>query len=221
MKSSLLLVASTLWVGFAIGCQAPSEDPAESQPQVAVPEPTDPEVAGPEDLAEPLQPAVPAVEDGVAASSPQDKQDGEFDVGAFPPTVPDTEWHADAWWHNDCMRCHETGVGDAPELAHRGMSPILIEAKCRTCHVLIPGSKPRGAKVASVEFEANAFPPMIPASRSHPTAWFKDDCLLCHEEGTKGAPKLVHQGLPPVLRTAKCRTCHVQVRSVDSFGELR
>ena len=138
---------------------------------------------------------------------------------AFPPTIPDTAWHQDAWWTNDCLRCHETGVGDAPELVHRGLPEILATAKCRTCHVLIPGSEPREREQESDGFAPNAFPPMIPASEYHAKAWLRDDCMLCHESGNKGAPKVVHRGMPDHLLTAKCRTCHVQVRAVEAAEE--
>lgn len=133
---------------------------------------------------------------------------------AFPPVIPDTQWHADAWLKNDCLRCHETGVGDAPEVIHRGMPDILLTAKCRTCHVQIPGHVgPVRVVGENSRFTPNAFPPMIPASGYHTRAWYKDDCLLCHENGLAGAPVVRHDGMPPVLLQSKCRTCHVQVRA--------
>jgi hypothetical protein len=140
-----------------------------------------------------------------------------FASNAFPPTVPDTQWHRNAWYEQDCLRCHETGVHTAPVVVHRGMPDVLLTAKCRTCHVLIPGSTPRPEEVRGQgEFAANAFPPMMPASESHAEAWTKDDCLMCHTTGIAGAPEIKHEGLPELLLTAKCRTCHVQVRAVDA-----
>ncbi|MAE67847.1 MAG: hypothetical protein CMJ18_26635 [Phycisphaeraceae bacterium] len=161
-----------------------------------------------------------ATPDTPARAVPAAKSDGKFDANAFPPTLPDTEWHQDAWIRHDCMRCHETGVGEAPTVVHRGMPPILLVAKCRTCHVIAPGSKPRGAKRAAQPnkglFNANAFPPMIPASGSHRRTWRRDDCLLCHEDGLRGAPIVRHKGMPGILLKSKCRSCHVQVRSIEA-----
>ncbi len=140
----------------------------------------------------------------------------EFAANAFPPTLSDTEPHADAWREDGCLRCHETGVGDAPLVVHRDLPPLLLEVKCRTCHVLIPGSRPRerAAAAAAEPFAPNAFPPMMPASAVHDRAWLRDDCLLCHEDGTHGAPLVRHQDLPSLYLEAKCRSCHVQVRAV-------
>lgn len=141
-----------------------------------------------------------------------------FDDHAFPPTIPDTEWHQKAWWESNCLRCHETGVGDAPMVVHEKMPQILLSAKCRSCHVLIPGSAPRKKpeETRRSPFDDNAFPPMIPNSESHNRAWTKDDCLLCHDSGICDAPVVRHEGLPKILMTAKCRSCHVQVRAVES-----
>jgi len=51
----------------------------------------------------------------------------------------------------------------------------------------------------------------IPMGLAHiPTS---NSCLLCHETGIKGAPIIQHEGLPGILLTAKCRSCHVQVRA--------
>ncbi|MCP3978877.1 MAG: hypothetical protein GY716_06040 [bacterium] len=144
--------------------------------------------------------------------------DGEpvFAENAFPPVIPDTDWHQNAWWRDDCLRCHETGVADAPMVVHEGMAEILLRAKCRSCHVLIPGAEPREIEPEETIFAPNAFPPMIPASGSHAQAWLRDDCLMCHETGIAGAPVLVHEGMPQVLLTAKCRSCHVQVRADEA-----
>lgn len=146
----------------------------------------------------------------------QDPDKVTFLETAFPPTVPDTDWHRGAWWTDDCMRCHETGVADAPKLVHQGMPDVLLTAKCRSCHVLIPGSKPRKREAAKSRFEPNAFPPMIPASARHRDAWLVNNCLLCHDESRiGGAPMVKHEGMPKVLLQAKCRSCHVQVRTID------
>ena len=142
-----------------------------------------------------------------------------FASNAFPPTLPDSPWHRTGWDKNDCLRCHETGVQQAPRVVHDGMPPVLLEAKCRTCHVLVPGQKPRGAKALLAKadlFAPNAFPPMIPNSGSHQETWMKDDCMLCHDSGIRDAPIVRPQGMPRTTLQAKCRTCHVQVRAVDS-----
>ena len=39
---------------------------------------------------------------------------------------------------------------------------------------------------------------------------------MCHESGVKGAPLIRHEGLPRLYLQAKCRTCHVQVRSGET-----
>jgi len=144
---------------------------------------------------------------------------GIFADNAFPPTIPDTEWHQNAWLELDCLRCHETGVGEAAIVVHADMPAILLTAKCRSCHVLIPGSAPKEKPPTTREeaqpFLANAFPPMMPNSESHGAAWTKDDCLLCHETGIRRAPVVKHEDLPAILLEAKCRSCHVQVRAVE------
>lgn len=146
---------------------------------------------------------------------------GEFAPNAFPPVVSDTEYHGDAWYKNDCLRCHETGVGDAPRTRHKGMPPVLLQAKCRSCHVLIRGTPPKKPAKTPEEEEGymkGAFPPMIPDSPSHRNAWTDKSCLLCHETGNRGAPIVKHANLPKVLLKAKCRSCHVQVRSAKVPG---
>jgi len=160
---------------------------------------------------------VPAAKPGPTTQPALTTGPGEaFAANAFPPTLSDTEYHRGGWVRNDCLRCHETGVGDAPRVRHRGMAPILLKAKCRSCHVLVRGQKPGPKRPGQAEqqgFLANAFPPMIPDSDSHRAVWTKDNCLLCHESGVKGAPIVRHRGMPPILLRAKCRSCHVQVRA--------
>lgn len=139
---------------------------------------------------------------------------------AFPPTLPDTDWHRTAWLKNDCMRCHETGVETAPKVVHETLPDVALTAKCRSCHVLIPGSRPRSqqgvqVKEADDRFAAFAFPPMMPNSESHSKAWVKDDCMLCHESGVQNAPIVKHDGMPQMLLKSKCRSCHVQIRAID------
>lgn len=159
--------------------------------------------------------ATPSPQEKPPRPKPQEKP-GKFDANAFPPTVPDTAWHKDAWFKDDCLRCHETGVAEAPPVIHKDLPKVLMTAKCRSCHVLIPGTTPRMRIVERTPFDENAFPPMIPASASHRQAWTRDDCLLCHDSGVAGAPIVVHQSLPKILLKSKCRTCHVQVRVLDA-----
>lgn len=237
--SLVLVTAGVLTVGCRAGkkeaaAAVPSDDvpavAAEAAEPVEPTGPTDPlEPARPVEPAgstEPVQQQRPAAPAAPAPAKPAQAQKGAaeeepYDIQehAFPPTLSDTEWHENAWLQDDCLRCHETGVGDAPVVRHRKMPSILLTAKCRTCHVQIPGSEPIEPAPRTEEeqqFSANAFPPMIPASASHTMAWIKDDCLLCHETGTKGAPVTVHQGLPEIYKQAKCRSCHVQVRAVEA-----
>jgi cytochrome c5 len=143
---------------------------------------------------------------------------GDFAENAFPPTMPDTDWHREGWIKNDCLRCHETGVESAPVVRHEGLPVILMAAKCRSCHVIEAGKEPTGQRdnTADPAFEANAFPPMMPNSAVHRRAWISSDCVLCHEDGVMGAPLLRHEGLPPIYLDVKCRSCHVQVRSHET-----
>jgi len=136
-----------------------------------------------------------------------------FALAAFPPTIPDREWHQDAWFVNNCLDCHETGVQDAPQIRHKGLPDITYESKCRTCHVLIPGNTDYNKKIEDTEFASWAFPPMMPNNDDHDQAWGKNNCLLCHDDGIRDAPIVKHDGLPRMALKSKCRTCHVQIRS--------
>ena len=159
-----------------------------------------------------------------APTASGDERTPRFIPNAFPPVLPDTDRHQRAWLRDDCMRCHETGVELAPMVKHAGMPDILLTAKCRSCHVLIPGTPvppPKPVDPSVRKFADFAFPPMIPASGSHRDTWMRDDCLLCHEDGTKGAPIIKHEGMPRILLEAKCRSCHVQVRSVEASEKVR
>ncbi len=162
-----------------------------------------------------------------AAKGSSRSENVQFASNAFPPTIPDSQDHQDAWQRNDCLRCHETGVDGAPAVRHAGMSPILLKAKCRSCHVFIKGAAPQDKPSTPSapagrrpQFAANAFPPMIPTSEAHANAWMLDNCLDCHLRGKEGAPKIRHRGLPSITIKAKCRTCHVQARAagIDDPG---
>ncbi len=196
MKTLILIACTSAFAGVLIpGCASDSHGQANGTSITS----------GDGDAGRPSIPLKPA---------PKNQFDDRLD-NAFPPTLSDVKYHRNAWLKNDCLRCHETGVGDAPEVLHANMAAILLEAKCRTCHVKIPGQEPVMALAAESAFESDAFPPMLPASTSHEKAWTTNDCLLCHEDGIKEAPIVTHKGMPKRLKTAKCRTCHVQIRSVE------
>lgn len=220
-------LALVLGVTVACGCHTEGDDESIPVVPAAVDEPSASVVQESPSSTEPATSPQTEPTPATVPASPVAKTDppaakvdeGPFDANAFPPTLSDSEWHQDAWRQDDCLRCHETGVGEAPPVQHEGMPGVLLTAKCRSCHVMVPGSAPIPSAVPEdSSFAANAFPPMIPASKSHLTTWTKDDCLLCHDSGLGGAPKVKHEGMPAILRTAKCRTCHVQVRAVEATG---
>ncbi len=141
----------------------------------------------------------------------------KFAENAFPPVLSDTKWHEAAWVKNDCLRCHETGVADAPMVVHRGLPDALMTAMCRSCHVLLPGATPSKRRMVSdTRFAESAFPPMMPNSKWHKNVWDAKNCMMCHKKGVLGAPVVVHEKLPANLLMASCRTCHVQVRAIMS-----
>ncbi len=143
-----------------------------------------------------------------------------FARAAFPPTIPDQEWHKDAWFVNDCLNCHETGVEDAPMIRHVGLPEIAFDSKCRSCHVLIPGEANYDAVIPEFDpvtgFASWAFPPLMPNNDKHEQAWGENNCMMCHEDGTRGATIVKHEGLPRIALVSKCRSCHVQVRSDET-----
>jgi len=145
------------------------------------------------------------------ASAEPEEAFTEFASNAFPPTMPEDSSHADAWMKDDCLRCHEDGLNDAPRVTHRDMSRDLMKARCRTCH--LPGNKAlaaaEGASLDELLFARNAFPPTLPNDQDHKGGWLRDDCLKCHQAGIGGAPKVLHQGMSSILLEAQCRTCHV------------
>ena len=144
-----------------------------------------------------------------------------FASNAFPPTLSDAEWHQGGWGDNACLRCHETGVAKAPRVFHKNMPDVLLKAKCRSCHVRIPGDGVDAVVINQEQdrfFDEHAFPPMLPNSKAHVDTWRTEDCMRCHEEGLKNAPITKHasQHMPRLLLKVKCRTCHVQVRAIES-----
>lgn len=223
---NLTITAVAILAALALACQSESLDEAADDSAAAVAEEpavetvaAEPQAA--EETAAPVVPEEPEPQEKpadktAAAGKPAVPHDEVvFAANAFPPTVSDSDYHQGAWYKDDCLRCHETGVQDATVIRHENMPPILLQAKCRSCHVLIRGQDPVVTTPSKEEdgFAAFAFPPMIPASVSHRDAWFNDTCLMCHEDGVRGAPVVKHEDMPPVLLKAKCRSCHVQVRS--------
>lgn len=153
-----------------------------------------------------------SVAPALVAESVSANDEISFLAGAFPPMLPGNEAHSGAWLRDDCILCHETGVAGAPLIRHEGMSELLKQAKCRTCHVApdpdaAPLTNLLGTEVTV--FNADAFPPTMPNDESHSDPWTRQDCLLCHKWGVGGARKIRHAGLPDLLLQAKCRTCHL------------
>ena len=60
----------------------------------------------------------------------------------LPPVLSDMDYHKNSWNRTDCMTCHEAGVQEAPKLRHVSVPDLAKDAKCRTCHVLVPGQAP-------------------------------------------------------------------------------
>lgn len=85
----------------------------------------------------------------------------------------------------DCLSCHQTGVGGAPRVAsdHIGRT----NETCGQCHV------PTGVERAGA--------PAIPHSVER-----REACLSCHEAGEGGAPKIPENHAGRTDET--CRQCH-------------
>ncbi len=67
---------------------------------------------------------------------------GIYAGNAFPPVLPndddhEPEWRA-SWTKSTCLNCHKDGSNDAPIVVHDGMSELLVQGKCRTCHTVNP-----------------------------------------------------------------------------------
>lgn len=59
-----------------------------------------------------------------------------FAKGAFPQTIPDRAWHAQAWLITDCLACHGKDTpGEAPKVVHKDLPELYLSVNCRTCHV--------------------------------------------------------------------------------------
>ena len=54
---------------------------------------------------------------------------------AFPPTLPMDVSHENSWLRDDCLKCHEAGLDGAPQVRLQGMAELLLEARCRSCHL--------------------------------------------------------------------------------------
>ena len=80
---------------------------------------------------------------GKGAPGPAQAQaSSDFAAGAFPPTLSDTDYHRQPWTRDDCLKCHREGVDNAPKVRHVSLPDLAVNAKCRTCHVLIQGQQP-------------------------------------------------------------------------------
>ncbi|MAG94792.1 MAG: hypothetical protein CMJ48_13775 [Planctomycetaceae bacterium] len=77
--------------------------------------------------------------------------------------------------------------------------------------VIVTGCGPQTSSGGESDFAPGAFPPILTDMEYHQNSWTRTDCMTCHEEGVKDAPKLKHTSLPDVAKEAKCRTCHVFV----------
>lgn len=75
---------------------------------------------------------------GTDPSDPDTRYTTSFASDAFPPVMPPDANHGGGsyggWQQENCLSCHREGVNDAPKVVHAGMAPILLEAKCRSCH---------------------------------------------------------------------------------------
>ncbi len=66
-----------------------------------------------------------------------------FADNAFPPVLPDDNDHrvgTDSWMQETCLNCHADGANNAPMVVHEGMSSLLLDGKCRTCHTTSAGN---------------------------------------------------------------------------------
>ena len=61
------------------------------------------------------------------------------------------------------------------------------------------------------EFAPGAFPPTLSGEDYHAESWTRSDCLVCHDQGVKDAPKMKHTSVPAIAADSKCRTCHVLI----------
>lgn len=62
-----------------------------------------------------------------------------FAAGAFPPPIPEREWHNNAWLITDCLGCHGKDTpGEAPKVIHKDLPELYLNVHCRTCHVPEP-----------------------------------------------------------------------------------
>lgn len=227
MIRTILFVTAIASLLISLACQSgPEPQPANSgasdsvsfsgtvptQPTSAPFEPADNGVLG-------AAIALPTAGDGTEAAFFGFAQD------AFPPLLPNTEQHANPWDSSACLMCHEHGVGSAPVIRHAGMSPQLLQAACRSCHVQVPigevdGDDPTVIRAAAPRvivdgFADNAFPPLLPANDVHANAWMRDDCMACHERGVAEAPRVVHVGMSDHLLQARCRSCHLPSAQED------
>lgn len=71
----------------------------------------------------------------VVAEEAEPDDEFPFARNAFPPTLPTDDSHSNAWLRDDCTMCHDNGVQGAPRIVHLDMAPLLLKARCRSCHL--------------------------------------------------------------------------------------
>jgi mono/diheme cytochrome c family protein len=112
-----------------------------------------------------------------------------------PPSVAPPSISHDLVGREDCLMCHKMGIAFAPRIPenHTGL-PVEV---CQTCHQAAAPAAPPPEETR----EAGVMPSQVP----HPIEG-REDCRLCHETGTGGAPQF-----PPdhVDRANEvCSVCH-------------
>ncbi len=123
-----------------------------------------------------------------------------FATGAFPPPYPPDSRHEDAWFNENCERCHVNETDGATPIPHD-----LWTQNCRSCH--LPDAQADEAAVAEwapASFATGAFPPPYPPDSRHEDAWISSLCQTCHEQETDGANPIPHD-----IWSTNCRSCHV------------
>ena len=78
------------------------------------------------------------------------------------------------------------------------------------------------APAADIAFEsapAEAPAPAQVAAEMSGDEVYNTACAACHTAGIAGAPIVTHEGMPDILLSAKCRSCHVQIRTTEATAD--